>query len=369
MNISLVMAVYNNIHLTKKCYERIRNIYPKQKLIISSGGSTDETNHWGTQLNDPYTKFIHTDVRISFSETYNIGVNHVDTEKLVLIHNDIVIGKNFLENLDKLLDRKTILSYLTIEPPIFNTHTRPGKLILDLGDNFENFRYQSFENLVETNSNNCTIYDGACFFMSLYKETYDDIGGFDGKTFFPAFCEDDDFLFRAKLRGYNLKTTECAITYHFVSQTSRFGVEMRDYTQQYEQHSNRNFIRKWGIPSALLHSIYFLSKDNPTYEKKKMCLIINDSTLFEKYIYILEPLFDKITTAFNFESYVSSEQRFTSFDLTNKFIESSESDITIYVNNDITESDYNFIPMMRLLYNDYESGRYFIGNLDVQIKK
>jgi len=369
MNITFVLAVYNKIELTKKCFHNLRETYPTSYLVISSGGSSDGTKEWGESISDPYTKFIHTDDRISFSETYNRGVNLVDTEKLVLIHNDMVIGKNFLENLDELLDKKTILSYLTIEPPIFNSHIRPGKLILDLGSNFDDFKYNLFDKIIDTNSHDCKIYDGACFFMSLYKETYDDIGGFDGKTFYPAFCEDDDFLFRAKLKGYNLKTTECAITYHFVSQTSRFSPEMRDYTQQYEEQSNRNFIRKWGIPSNIIHHMNLLTQENLSYERKKMRLVIENQTLFEKYIYSLEPLFDKISITNNIENYVSSEQTYTSFDLNDKFNNSDECDITVYINNNISDSDYYNMCVLRLIYYNYNSGKYFIGNLNVEIKK
>jgi hypothetical protein len=48
--------------------------------------------------------------------------------------------------------------------------------------------------------------DGATFFMSGYKKMFEDVGYFDGSTFFPCFCEDDDFLIRSKIKGYELKT-------------------------------------------------------------------------------------------------------------------------------------------------------------------
>lgn len=137
MNISMVLSAYNNLELTKKCYKHIKSLYPKSHLIISSGGSTDGTKEWGKSLNDPYTKFLHTDEQITFSETYNRGVSLVETDKLVLIHNDMILGKTFLENLDKLLQENMLLSYMTIEPPIFNSHSRPGKLLLTYFSNNE----------------------------------------------------------------------------------------------------------------------------------------------------------------------------------------------------------------------------------------
>ena len=38
-----------------------------------------------------------------------------------------------------------VLSYTTIEPPIFMGHKRPGKVILDLGSSFDDFNQEKFE--------------------------------------------------------------------------------------------------------------------------------------------------------------------------------------------------------------------------------
>ena len=214
MNISFVLAVYNKLELTKECYKNLRKVYPNAPLVISSGGSSDGTKEWLELLDDENLSLFHDDDRLTFSETYNAGIDLVDTEKLVLIHNDMVIGKGFLENLDRLLDENpnTLLSYTTIEPTIFEGHKRPGKVILDLGTGFDNFNQKKFNKYVKDNIKKCELYDGAVFFMSGRKEMFVDLGGFDGFSFVPCFCEDDDFLIRAKLKGYKLKTTECAIT-------------------------------------------------------------------------------------------------------------------------------------------------------------
>ena len=202
MNITFVLAVYNKLDLTKECYRRLRNVYPTAPLVISSGGSYDDTKEWLESLNDEYLSFIHDDDRLTFSETYNAAIKLVDTEKCVLIHNDMIIGKYFLENLDSMLEEDLLLCYTTIEPPVFKGHLRPGKVLMDLGDSFDNFNYSLFEQYVELNKDRKTLHDGGVFFMSGYKKLFDDVGGFDGFTFVPAFCEDDDFLLRAKIKGY-----------------------------------------------------------------------------------------------------------------------------------------------------------------------
>jgi len=52
MDISLVLAVFNKLDLTKDCYKRIREIYPDAPFVISSGGSTDGTKEWLESLED-----------------------------------------------------------------------------------------------------------------------------------------------------------------------------------------------------------------------------------------------------------------------------------------------------------------------------
>ena len=204
MDISLVLAVYNNLDYTKDCYDRIREIYPNAPMVISSGGSTDGTLSWLESLNDDFLSYMHDDDKLCFSDNYNSAIKLVDTEKLVLIHNDMVIGENFLENLSDLIDEKTLLSYTTIEPPIFKGHKRAGKVILDLGSSFHDFKYDLFNQYVEKVKQKKTLVNGASFFMSGYKTMFEDVGFFDGFSFDPFFCEDDDFLIRAKLKGYNL---------------------------------------------------------------------------------------------------------------------------------------------------------------------
>ena len=95
MNISFVLAVYNKLDLTKSCYNRLRDIYPDTPLVISSGGSTDGTKEWLESLNDDYLSYFHDDERLTFSDNYNAGIKLVDTEKLVLIHNDLILGDLF----------------------------------------------------------------------------------------------------------------------------------------------------------------------------------------------------------------------------------------------------------------------------------
>jgi GT2 family glycosyltransferase len=366
-NITFVLSVYNKLDLTKNCYDRIREIYPEIPFVISSGGSSDGTKEWLEQISDTdeYLTIFHDDDRLTFSDTYNTGIKLVDTEKLVLIHNDMVIGEGFLESIDRLLKPNMLLSYTTIEPPIFKGHQRPGKVISDFGSGFHDFNYSQFNKYVQQWKNSDNIYNGAVFFMSGYKNTFVDIGGFDGFSFNPCFCEDDDFLIRAKLKGYELKTCDSAITYHFVSQTSRFSDEMKNDRQKIELHSNRNFVRKWGVPIYAFNEIRYWDDDVFTFKTFSMGLITrNKNRLFE-----VEPFFDKIDLGEIPEDYINNEQKNTQYDLRSKFALIDTVDVVIIEVGSFTDEDIMNLQKIRLSIPYYEPGEYQIGNMLIEIKK
>lgn len=363
MDISIALAVYNNFDYTKRFYEHIRTIYPNVPLIITDGGSDDETKEWGRNINDPYTLFFGVEKKLNFSNNYNLAINLVKTKKLVLVHNDMVIGKNFLENLDKHINENTILSYTTIEPPIFSEDSRPGKIIKNFGSSFEDFDYDNF-NLYVNKKNDDIIYDGASFFMSAYKKTFLDVGGFDGISFFPYFCEDDDFLIRAKLKGYKLKTISSSMAYHFVSKTSRYSEEFKNHTKEYEYNNNKNFIRKWGILVADFRDSKYYLFENFKFTKINTCLVSNN---FESIIE-LEPYFDKVVTTCDMSLYINHEQKSTSVNLKEKFVNTIDGDLIFYCDEKIDRNTLKKILLLRKNFDKYNKGTYLIDNYKIIVK-
>ena len=364
MNITFVLAVYNKLILTQACYNRLRQIYPTAPLVISSGGSSDGTKEWLESIEDENISFFHDDDRLAFSETYNAGIDLVDTEKIVLIHNDMVIVEGFLEAIDRLLTPDMVLSYTTIEPPIFSGHQRPGKVILDLGSGFEDFNYESFDDYVKSNNQSDTLHDGAVFFMSAYKDVFVKLNGFDGKSFRPCFCEDDDFLIRAKLAGFELKTCDSAMTYHFVSQTSRFSDEMKDVRHNIELASNRNFVRKWGIPIMTFSEMKYWLIDDFSYNRFTMGL----KTSFTDYLFLFEPFFDKINIGLIPTEYITMEQNNSTYDLSSKFEDFDSVDVVITDAGQLVPEDVQLLFTLRLSLPQYEPGEYQVGNLKITIK-
>lgn len=246
--ISLLAALKNNLDYNKHFYNTTRAIYPEVEICFSSFNSTDGTDEWlDTLKDDPYTKVFHTTEVGNFSDNFNKAASMSTKEYIVFVHNDIVLAPGFIENLEKHCNPNTIVSYTTIEPPIFAGHERPGKIIKDFSADLETFDingfYQFAAETVEKYKDQTE--PGIVFFMCMPKDKYLEIGGLDN-LYNPMFCEDDDLILRWKLMEMNLITSLDAITYHFVSKTSRFSDEYAARTAQIEHQSNRNFFRKWG---------------------------------------------------------------------------------------------------------------------------
>jgi GT2 family glycosyltransferase len=334
-NISLLVAIKNNLDYTKHFYETTRAIYPEVEICFSSYSSTDGTHEWLQSLNDPFTKIFYSNEYGNFSDNFNKAASLATKEYVAFLHNDIVIAPEFIENLEKYCNPNTIVSYTTIEPPIFAGHERPGKIIKDFSADLETFNingfYQFAAETVEKYKDKTE--PGIVFFMCMPRSKYLEIGGLDN-LYNPMFCEDDDLILRWKLTELNTITSLDAICYHFVSKTSRFSEEYQQRTQQIELQSNRNFIRKWGNRDfKVKYDIGYIIKNCNTQ-------LIPTLELFASTIYVDCPYLD----------YIKTEQPNTKFDL-NKRIKNINEPKTnsILIEFDATQLNQNNFQLLQQL--------------------
>ncbi len=306
MKISTLVGLKNNLDYSKKFYKRFREVYPTEELCFVSYGSNDGTHEWLDSLNDENLKYYYSDEKKTFSDTFNKCAEIATKEYIVFCHNDIVMLEGWLENIDKHLQKGIVVSYTTIEPPIFAGHNRPGKIIKDFGLEFDDVNYEElikFTKETQTQYQNQTS-EGSAFFMAQHRATYLAIGGMDN-LYNPMFCEDDDILFRLHLLGMKMIVSLDSIVYHFVSKTSRFSEEHKENTRIIETNSNLNRIRKWGINSS--------TRNKKTYD---VGLIVKNCN--EDLLRILEPYVSTIYVDCKTVDYINGEQPKTKLNLNKK---------------------------------------------------
>ncbi len=363
-NISLLVGLKNNLDYNKHFYQTTRELYPHVELCFVSYGSVDGTHEWLESLTDNNLKYFYSNEQRTFSDTFNRAAEIATKDYVAYLHNDIVLAPGFIENLEKHVSMTNVVSYTTIEPPIFAGHERPGKLIYDLGTEIETFDKGALYEYVETQ---CAKYTnktepGITFFMCMPRTRLLEIGGMDN-LFNPMFCEDDDLIRRWNMLGMNCFTALDAICYHFVSKTSRFSDEYQARTQTIEIASNRNYIRKWGTKS-----------NAPKYDiaiRVKACNL--------QLLELLEPYCNRIfiedTMQVLFTHYIDAEQPNTKFDLKTRINTqiyddpNDYHDIVVEIDrNSFTQQDFSYIHQLaEIIQSSGEIGSFRLGNLTITI--
>ena len=360
MNISLLIGLRNNLDYTKYFYKTTRELYPEVELCFVSYGSTDGTHEWLDSLDDINVKYFYSDESKTFSDTFNKAAEIGTQQYMAFLHNDIVLTPNFVENILKHLTPKRVVSYTTIEPPIFDTHSRPGKIVREFGRDLESFDKSELLTYAKQDLYKDQVQPGITFFMALCRETYLKIGGMDN-LFNPMFCEDDDLIRRLDMYGLEQLTSLDALCYHFVSKTSRFSPEYEKKTAEIESNSQRNFFRKWNNAFAInKYDIGFIVKN----------CNINALGILEPWcntIYIEDDM-QVLTT-----HYLDKEQSNTAFDLSTRiklFDSDKTNDVLVTIDaNNFQQDDFNTITMLgKILEDSGDIGTFKIHNLKLEIK-
>jgi hypothetical protein len=324
-------------------------------LIIPTNGTNQEyTDNLIRNIRDLYPNkdkveiVLSADSIKSLGSNYNNAVAKAKGDKIILLHNDMVISRGFIETMGNHIQKGRITTYTRIEPPIYND-TYPGKVIMDCGSDIENFNQDLFNSIY---MEELLIDGGSQLFFGCMKEDYI---GIDGYTF-KMFCEDDDLHLRYKLLGFEKKVSS-AYVYHFVSKTSRTTKD----SQHIEFSSNRNFIRKWGSRSPVV-------KYNIGFIVKHCNLAILEA---------LEPWCDNIyiedTMQVLTSHYIDKEQKNTKFNLDEKikmFDDEKNNDILVkfdYLDfNPETWENLQLLP--EIIHDSGEIGQFELGILKIDIQ-
>ncbi len=313
---------------TENVVKNIRGIYPDVEIIVEE--------------ND----------QVSLGVNYNNAVAKASGDKIILLHNDMVIKSGFVEMMDKHIVPNRITTYTRVEPPIF-PDTYPGKHLLDCGEDLKSFDEPKFEQYTAQES---LVDGGSQLFFGCMREDYI---GIDGHTF-TMFCEDDDLHLRYNLLGFEKKVSSAHV-YHFVSKTSRTHPD----SKAIEYSSNKNFIRKWGS----------LNRINPVkYDigiRVKRCNL----DLLE----ILEPWCSTILIDDEMQvltiSYLEREQKTTRVNLEDKIRttpwQTLSNEIIVDVDRStFTQQDLQHIQQLpEIIKDNGDIGKFQLGNLLIDIRQ
>jgi len=323
--ISLIIPSYNNLRHLKNVYESVKKNAPKAELILLDDGSTDGT--WDWIKSQDCIKY-RSEERVGHTILYDKGIELATNEIVGILHADMIIGPNYIENILKHLKPGIVVCGTRIEPPLHPEGKE--KIIKNFGLDFDSLDIKAFEefcNDAQLEFKNQTT-KGMFAPWVIYKKDFQSIGGHD-PLFAPFPYEDSDIFQRWILAGYELIQSRDAFVYHLTCRghrwTDKIG-ENDNYFKIVSEKARKNYMRKWGS---------WIQNDEFQYPiiapKYNIAFKITNCTY--QILEVLEPLCDRIYTDYPHSSeYVKKEQPNTDYDLTKRVLE-------IDLNDPIAEND------------------------------
>jgi O-antigen biosynthesis protein len=239
---SIVIPTYNNKDYSKTCVDSIRKFTEKgsYQIIVVDNHSTDGTIEWLKAQDD--LKIILNDSNVGFSKSCNQGITAADGHNdILIIHNDVIAMKNWLDNLKSCLYSKPdvgavgpmstrCVNYQAVELKFSDFNQ-----VLAFGSQYNCSEAKEYEQKLKLLS--------LC--MLIKREVIDKVGLLD-ERFTPGLYEDDDYSYRILDAGYQLLLCHNTFVFHFG------GITFKADPQAFNAlnvTSSRKFEEKWGFNS------------------------------------------------------------------------------------------------------------------------
>jgi glycosyltransferase involved in cell wall biosynthesis len=367
--VTLVIPTYNNLQHIKNAYTSIRKWYPTLELVLLDDGSNDGTYEWllVTKSNDKNVILHRSEERVGHTILYDLGIEMATNEIIGIIHADMIVTENYLENLLKHLDKGKVVCGTRIEPPLHP----PGneKIIQNFGLDFDDLDIPAFEEFAKKaqSENEGRTTKGMFAPWILYKEDFQRIGGHDS-LFAPFPYEDSDIFQRWILAGYDLIQSRDSFVYHLTCRGHRWNDQIQkddDYYKVASQKAARNYLRKWG--SWIENDSYQYPIITPKYD---IGFIIKNCNL--DLLRILEPWASTCYVDFNYTDYLYIEKDNTLMDLNERvkpFDNEKNNEILVEMDGrTLNNDDLNIIQQLaKIIQDSGEVGRFTLGNLTIEI--
>jgi glycosyltransferase involved in cell wall biosynthesis len=323
--ISLILPSYNNLQHIQNAYASILKHAPEAEIVLLDDGSTDGTWEWMQSLNHSKLITFKSDDRVGHTILYDKGIELATNDIVGIIHADMILGPNYVENLIKHIKPGTVVCGTRIEPPLHPEGKE--KIIRDFGMDFDLLNIDAFETFVTEAQIEFKDQTTKGMFAPwiIYKKDFQAIGGHD-PLFAPFPYEDSDIFQRWILAGYDLIQSRDAFVYHLTCRGHRWNDKVGtddDYFKIVSKRAQRNYLRKWKswikndeFQYPIIPAVY-----NIAYIVKNCNLALLEA---------LEPWCDRIyiedDTHALYSQYLDKEQQNTSYDLSKRVFNLTSND-------------------------------------------
>jgi GT2 family glycosyltransferase len=238
---SIIIPTYNALHLLRACVESIRTYTPlPYEIIVVDNASTDGTDAY---CRSKHITFISLPENRGFPSACNLGLLLASGDECLLLNNDVVVSYGWLDNLKRALYSAPDVG---IVGPVTNYASGSQQVkteyegLLAFHKAAESYNLSNPEKWLETKR-----LVGLCFLFK--RELLTSVGLLD-ERYSPGHYEDDDYCYRARLKGYRLLIAGDCLVHHEGSVSFK-----QVYPSGLQELVERNriiFMNKWNVDPA-----------------------------------------------------------------------------------------------------------------------
>ncbi|WP_010271059.1 glycosyltransferase family 2 protein [Paenibacillus senegalensis] len=241
---SIIIPTYNGLPLLQSCIQAIQqHTSEPYEIIVVDNGSKDGTNEYCRSMGFTFASLA---VNKGFPIACNIGLRMAAGDQLLLLNNDVIVSKDWLKNLLAGLYSGNDVGLIG---PTSNRVSGRQQIRLN---------YQGLDGYPDAAARYMSSHEGVRlevkrlvgFCLLFRRKVMEDIGLLD-ERFTPGHYEDDDYCYRARLRGYRLLIARDCYVHHLGS--ASFKRRKRMALRRLIANNRRKFIRKWGVHPGQFH--------------------------------------------------------------------------------------------------------------------
>lgn len=210
--VSIVILTHNRLDITMECMEALFRHTANYELIVVDNGSTDGTPEWLAQRN---IKVIRNSENKGVPVARNQGLREASCQYIVMMDNDVIVRGGWLEEYYDII--KSGADAVGLEAWQVNEGFAASRKCVKEGEKFD-------------------YLGGACCMFK--RKVFEEVGLLD-EGFSPAYYEDVDISFRARLAGLALAWKPTARLFHKEHSTLIFGQKTFQYTEALSQSYQR----------------------------------------------------------------------------------------------------------------------------------
>lgn len=234
---SIIILTYNGLSFTKQCLASIFQYTNENiELILIDNGSTDGTVEFLSSV--PNAKVIKNTQNRGFPGGCNQGILLASGENIVLLNNDTLVTKEWLDRLLFWLNSNDSIGIVGPKSNFISEQQRIMPVPYKTIDEMENFAAEwTIDH--DKQGYEADQLSGMC--MVFKKKLTKKIGGFD-ERFFPGYFEDTDFSLRVQIAGKKLWIANDVFIHHYGSSSFK---KNRLHQRNLILESKKKFLEKW----------------------------------------------------------------------------------------------------------------------------